>query len=234
LQSRLETDQIGSAELSDLLAAADGCLPVVHEYYDFKRTQLGTGRLYDYDRYAPLYPVDPEVSWEEAVDIALAGAESIGAQFGALARAVVEENCIDASPRAGKQRSAFTRAIPGHLPCVSLNFTGRLRDVLVLAHELGHAVHMRSAAAQPLLAAVPAPVLAETVALFCEAVALRTLLERGTDDRVRATLLADMPRCTGSRPACARRRRQTARRAPSASGRCGWRASTACTARRWS
>ena len=190
LQSRLETDQIGSGELSDLLAAADESLPIVHEYYDFKRTHLGTGRLYDYDRYAPLYPVDPEISWDEAVDIALAGAESISAQFGALARAVVQENCIDASPRAGKQRSAFTRAIPGHLPCVSMNFTGRLRDVLVLAHELGHAVHMRSAAVQPLFAAVPAPVLAETVALFCEAVALRTLLERSTDDRVRATLLA--------------------------------------------
>ncbi|QOV38576.1 hypothetical protein IM697_09465 [Streptomyces ferrugineus] len=190
LESRHLADRIRPDEVAALLAVAEECTPVVHEYYALKCTLLGLDQLADYDRYAPLDNSEQDIAWPEAVDVVIASFREIDPDFEKLVRSMVEGGCVDAAPRPGKQRSAFTRAIPGHLPCISMNFTGRLRDILTLGHEMGHALHMRLASDQPFLAANPPSMVNETVALFCEAMTVRTLLAGSTGPRARASLLA--------------------------------------------
>ena len=178
LASRRLVDRLRADEVAALLSVAEECVPLVNEYYDFKRTAMAVDRLADHDRYAPLCPPDAlgPISWPRAVTTVVDSFDAVHRDLGQIARRIVDGGAIDAAPRPGKQRNAFTRAVPGHLPCVSLNFTGTARDVLTLAHEMGHAAHFVLAAQQPLLAATPAPVTGESVALFCEAVTVRRLL----------------------------------------------------------
>jgi oligoendopeptidase F len=190
LKSRHFADQIRPGEVALLLAVADECTPIVHDYYALKCTLLGLDRLADYDRYAPLGNSVQDIAWPDAVDVVIASFRKVDPGFEKLARSIFDAGRVDAAPRPGKQRSAFTRAIPGQLPCISMNFTGRLRDVLTLGHEMGHAVHMRLASEQPFLAANPPSMVNETVALFCEAMTVRTLLAGHTDPHVRASVLA--------------------------------------------
>ncbi|WP_406348039.1 M3 family metallopeptidase [Streptomyces sp. NBC_00144] len=190
LRERLLFDQVTPAELDALLAASDECLPLVHSYYALKREILGVGDFADYDRYAPVVTTPPEISWPAAKNTAIAVMESISPTVADLSRTMFDSGRIDAAPRPGKARSAFTQAIPGQLPCISMNFRGKPRDVLTLVHELGHAVHLQLAAEQPYLAATPAPVMAETFALFCEGLAVRQLLAGTADPGVRLQWLA--------------------------------------------
>ncbi|CAM5651841.1 hypothetical protein SAVIM338S_06544 [Streptomyces avidinii] len=190
LHERRILDQVPQAELDELLAASAQCLPLIHSYYTLKRELLGLDDFADYDRYAPVGTPSPEFSWAEALDIALSVMESISPVFAELALKMIDNGRIDASARPGKRQSAYTQSIPGQLPCISMIFSGKPRDVLTLTHELGHAVQIQLAAGQPYLAAAPAPVMAETLALFCEAVAVRRLMAGATDPAVRLAWLA--------------------------------------------
>lgn len=190
LHERRILDQVPQAELSELLAASEECLPLIHSYYSLKRELLELRDFADYDRYAPLGIPSPEISWAEALGTALSVMGSISPTFAELSLKMVDNGRIDASARPGKRQSAFTQSIPGQLPCISMIFSGKPRDVLTLTHELGHAVHIQLAAEQPYLAATPAPVMAETLALFCEAVAVRRILAEASDPAVRLAWLA--------------------------------------------
>ncbi|MET9469544.1 M3 family metallopeptidase [Streptomyces sp. NPDC006544] len=190
LHERRVLDQVPQAELDELLAASEECLPLIHSYYLLKRELLGIDDFADYDRYAPVGSPSPEITWAEALGVALSVMEAISPVFAELSLKMIDNGRIDAVPRPGKRQSAYTQSIPGQLPCISMIFSGKPRDVLTLTHELGHAVHIQLAAGQPYLAATPAPVMAETVALFCEAVAVRRLLAEATDPAVRLAWLA--------------------------------------------
>ncbi|MFE5815261.1 M3 family metallopeptidase [Streptomyces sp. NPDC056479] len=190
LEARHRADGIRPDEVAALLAVADECTPIIHEHYALKCTLMGHDRLADFDRYAPLDNSEQDIAWPDAVDIVIASFRSVDPDFEKLALSIFESGCVDAAPRPGKQRSAFTRAIPGQLPCISMNFTGRVRDILTLGHEVGHAVHMRLSSGRPFLAASPPSMVNETVALFCEAMTVRTLLAGSTDPRTRASVLA--------------------------------------------
>ncbi|WP_328319437.1 M3 family metallopeptidase [Streptomyces sp. NBC_00388] len=185
LRERRLFDQVSATELDGLLAASDECLPLIHSYYTLKQEILGVDDFADYDRYAPLAPAAPEITWATAVHRSISVMESISPVAAELSRTLFDSGRIDAEPRPGKARSAFTQAIPGQLPCISMNFRGKPRDVLTLVHETGHAVYLQLAADQPYLAATPAPVMAETFALFCEGLAVRQLLAGAADPAVR-------------------------------------------------
>ncbi|MET9530688.1 M3 family metallopeptidase [Streptomyces sp. NPDC006649] len=190
LRERRLFDQVTRAELDALLAASDECLPLIHSYYALKREILGVDDFADYDRYAPVGPASPEITWAAAVHAAISVMESISPAAAELSRTMFENGRIDAAPRPGKGRSAYTQSIPGQLPCISMNFRGNPRDVLTLVHETGHAVYLQLAAGQPYLAATPAPVMAETFALFCEGLAVRQQLAGTADPAVRLRWLA--------------------------------------------
>ena len=114
----------------------------MRRYYELKRRLLGVGELYDYDRYAPLQASQRTFAWEESTELVLAAYREFhptlhenGAQFFANA-------WIDAPVQEGKRGGAFAMpGTPDHHPYLMLNYEGTPRDVMTLAHELGHGVH---------------------------------------------------------------------------------------------
>jgi oligoendopeptidase F len=165
---------------------------IVARYYQLKARLLGLDRLFDYDRYAAL-PTQHRrtVGWKEAVEMVVNAYGDFSSRFGRMATEFFERDWVDAPPRPSKQRGAFARATtPDRHPYVLLNFTGQIRDVLMLAHELGHGVHMGLAQRQNLAHMDVPPVLAETASLFCEALTMNRLLEEESNPEARLALLA--------------------------------------------
>jgi oligoendopeptidase F len=170
LHETLVSDQLSQAEVDALMAAAHAGYPLVHRYFAVKARLLGRPTLDEADRYAPVAVADGEISWSQAVDIVLESFDAVHPRCGSAARELLESGHVDAADRPGKPAAPFTKDVPGDLPWISVNFAGALRHVLLLAHELGHGVHMMMAADLPPLAAATPRVLAETVALFFETV----------------------------------------------------------------
>jgi oligoendopeptidase F len=180
LGERMALDGVTAPEVERLLAVVEARAGLVHRYYLAKKQLLGLAELSDADRYAPLGAPDAaRVSWPEACEIVFDVFDGLGPPFGENARKLVRDGCVDARPAPGRRRAAFTRAtVPGRPPFLLLNFTGQLRDVLTLAHELGHGIHMMLAGGQPLLSRSPPATMAETVALLSEALTVRSLAAR--------------------------------------------------------
>ena len=175
LDEALVADDLTRAEVDALVAGAAAGYPIVHDYYQLKANLLGESRLDETDRYAPIGNDGGHISWARAVETVLATFDAVHPRCGAVARQLFGSNRIDATGRPGKAVGPFTKDVPGELPWISVNFNGSLRHVLLLAHELGHGVHMRLSGELPLLAASTPRVLAETVALFFESATLAHL-----------------------------------------------------------
>lgn len=192
LQSCNIDNGVSDVQVRALLEAVEDRYDIVARYYRLKTRLLGLDQLLDYDRYAALTDgTYRTVEWEEAVETVLDAYGGFSPRFRRTAAEFVGHGWIDASPRPGKQRGAFARATtPDHHPYVLVNFTGQMRDVLTLAHELGHGVHMRLAQRQTLANADPPLILSETASLFCEALTMGRLLEVERDPSARLTLLA--------------------------------------------
>ncbi|HEV2887188.1 MAG TPA: M3 family metallopeptidase, partial [Jatrophihabitans sp.] len=176
MHDSLRSDQMTEAEVETLAAHAVEAYPLVHEYFSLKRELIGATELMDFDRYAPVTSDEPRVSWAEAMDLVLNTFDAVHPSFGDAARRLIATGHVDACPRRGKATGPFAKEMPGSSPYISVNFNGTLRNVLTLAHELGHGVHMEAARQLPPLAATTPRVLAETVALFFESVTLSSLL----------------------------------------------------------
>jgi oligoendopeptidase F len=154
-----------TAALADLAAEHR---ETVHRYYRAKAGVLG-GELTDADRYAPVGRQGGPVSWRWACEMVLDGLAAVAPELAEAASRVLDTGGVDARPRLGKRRGAVTITVPGGQAYVLVNFTGQLRDVLTLAHELGHAVHASLSGGRGMLTASAPQVLAEAVALFTEA-----------------------------------------------------------------
>ncbi len=182
-------NDVEPAHMSALLTAVRDHGQLVHRYYRAKTELLGR-TLTDADRYAPVGAVPSVVSWSEACDVVLATFSRLGDEVADAAQALLRDGAIDARPRPRKRRGALTFNLGDGDALVMLTFTGQVRDVLTLAHELGHAVHARmSGHLGPLNATVPT-VLGETVALFTEALTARVYAESVTDPSARLAILA--------------------------------------------
>lgn len=192
LQAHNLENEVSDLQVRTMLEAVGDRYDIVARYYKLKARLLGLEELFDYDRYAALPdPARRTVGWEEAVETVLDPYRAFSPYFGRVAAEFFERGWVDAPPRPGKQRGAFARATtPDHHPYVLLNFTGRTRDVLTLAHELGHGVQMRLAQRQTLANMDAPPILAETGSLFCEALTMGRLLEDAHEPGARLTLLA--------------------------------------------
>ncbi|KDN19229.1 M3 family metallopeptidase [Amycolatopsis rifamycinica] len=170
-------NQLTGGEVTALLEAVDARRELVHRYYTTKSALLGRS-LTDADRYAPVGAAPDELSWPEAVELVLGAFGALGPAVSAAAADLIGRGAVDAVPRREKRRGALTFSAPGGHSCVLLTFTGTQRDVLTLAHELGHAVHTALSAHLGVLSFSPPTVLAETVALFAEAVTMRHWLRQ--------------------------------------------------------
>ncbi|MGW5055632.1 M3 family metallopeptidase [Actinokineospora sp. NPDC004072] len=185
LHAERVANQIRDDELAALLEAVRDRWGTVHRYYRWKSGRLGHP-LTDSDRYAPLPGLPERFPWEFAAEIAVTAFSRLG--LGELATELLA--AVDAFPRPRKQRGAVTIGLPSGRAGVLLNFTGSPRDVLTLAHELGHAAHVRFAAGSGAFNATCPAVLGETVALFTESLAAEVFAERA-GDAVAARALED-------------------------------------------
>ncbi len=181
-------------EVVDALVAAvtDDYGRLSHRYYALKAGWLGLDKLEHWDRNAPL-PGDEagSISWEEARRRVLDAYEGFDPRVGAVARRFFERPWIDAAPRPGKAAGAFAHpTVPSAHPYILLNFHGRTRDVMTLAHELGHGVHQVLAAEQGYLMSGTPLTLAETASVFGEMLTFRALLDTESDPARRRLMLA--------------------------------------------
>ena len=163
-----------------------------HRYYAMKAKWLGLPKLSHYDRNAPL-PDRPErvIGWEEARATVLGAYRNFAPRMAEIAGDFFDKQWIDAPVRPGKRSGAFAHpTVPSAHPYVLLNYQGKARDVMTLAHELGHGVHQVLANAQgPLMAPTPLT-LAETASVFGEMLTFKALLAQAKDKRERKALIA--------------------------------------------
>ena len=173
-----------------LIEAVTSRYDIPHRYFALKKKLLGLDTLYDWDRYAPLDSAEPQVSWDEAREIVLDAYGSFSPRMRELGSEFFDKNWIDAALGPNKRGGAYAhQAIPSLHPYVFINFTGKRRDVLVLAHELGHGVHMSLSRAQTYLNLDTPLTTAETASIFGETVTFSRLLEAEREPERRLGLM---------------------------------------------
>ncbi len=181
-------------EVVDALIAAvrDSYPRLSHRYYRLKARWFGVEELPFWDRNAPL-PEDDDrlIPWHEAEETVLSAYGAFSPEMAAVGRRFFAAPWIDAPVRPGKASGAFAHpTVPAAHPYLLLNYQGRVRDVMTLAHELGHGVHQVLAGRQGYLMADTPLTLAETASVFGEMLTFRALLTGETDPRRRKIMLA--------------------------------------------
>ena len=168
-------------------AVSAGYESVSHRYYRLKAKAMGRTALDHWDRNAPLETGAPRLwTWAEAREVVEASFRDLAPRFADSARDMFEQPWIDARPRAGKQSGAYSHPVVApHHPYVFMNYMGERRDVLTLAHELGHAVHQRLCSPLGTLLADTPLTLAETASIFGEGLVFERLLaEAGPKEKL--------------------------------------------------
>ena len=192
LASRNLDNEASDESVAALIEAVRRRYDVPQRWYRLKAKLLGIDRLADYDRAAPVGGEETTFSFAQARDLVLDTYTSFSPEAGRLARRFFEERWIDAPVRPHKRGGAFcSYTVPSVHPYVLLNFTARRRDVLTMAHELGHGLHASLAAPQGIFQLSTPLTLAETASVFGEALVFGRLLEAARDDKSRLGLLAE-------------------------------------------
>ena len=188
-RSNMVEDEVVEA-LSQAVEASYGRL--AHRYYSMKAEWLGLERLEYWDRNAPLPgDEDRQVPWGEAKARVLEAYGRFNPELAEILTPFFEKNWIDAALRPGKAGGAFAHpTVPSVHPYVLMNYHGRTRDVMTLAHELGHGAHQVLAAGQGYLMSGTPLTLAETASVFGEMLTFRSLLDAETDPKRRRIMLA--------------------------------------------
>jgi len=163
-------NELADTTVATLISAVTDRYPVVHRYYRLKRKLLGVDELFDYDRYAPIPGRDESrISWSQCRRIVLDSFAEFSPKMAEIAELFFEKNWIHAPVVKNKRGGAFAHpCVPEVHPYVMVNYTGTMRDVSTVAHELGHGVHQYLAAEQGFYNADTPLVLAETASVFAE------------------------------------------------------------------
>jgi oligoendopeptidase F len=188
LANRVEREVVDALES----AVADAFPRLSHRYYALKARWFGKERLDSWDRNAPLPHADTRiVAWADARDTVLKAYGGFDGRMAEIAGRFFDKGWIDAPVRPGKSPGAFAHpTVPSAHPYVLVNYQGKTRDVMTLAHELGHGVHQVLAARQGALMANTPLTLAETASVFGEMLTFRSLLAATEDAKTRKALLA--------------------------------------------
>jgi oligoendopeptidase F len=192
LAARNLSNEASDESVAALVEAVKGRYEIARRWYRLKARLLGVERLADYDRMAAVTEDEVTFPYAEAKEIVVECYSSFSPELGALAKRFFDENRIDAPVRPAKRGGAFcASAVPSLFPYVLLNYTSRRRDVLTLAHELGHGVHFALAARQGVFHQHTPLTLAETASVFGETIVFGRLLEQDTSPASRLALLAE-------------------------------------------
>ena len=183
-------NEIDGPVVEALMTATERNYPTVHRYYRLKARLLGLDELRDYDRYAPLFADLPECDWTTARRTVEESYERFSPRAGAIVREFFRKQWVDAELRQGKRGGAFSSGgVPSVHPYILMNFTDKLRDVMTLAHELGHGVHQYLSRHVGYLQASTPLTTAETASVFGEMLTFQRLLEVHDDPKTRLGLL---------------------------------------------
>jgi oligoendopeptidase F len=188
-RSNMVEDEVVDALVSAVRAAFPR---LSHRYYAMKAKWLGLGKLQHWDRNAPLPDEDDRlVPWPEAVERVVASYAAFSPELAQVGRRFFDKPWIDAALRPGKASGAFAHpTVPSAHPYLLLNYHGKPRDVMTLAHELGHGVHQILAGAQGYLLSSTPLTLAETASVFGEMLTFRAVLDAEADPKRRRAMLA--------------------------------------------
>jgi oligoendopeptidase F len=192
LASRNLANEASDESVMALIGAVRSRYDIPQRWYRLKAKLLGVDRIADYDRAAPVLPEDTSYSYADARELVLDTYQAFSPEAGRVVRRFFDEHWIDAPVREAKRGGAFcSYTVPSVHPYVMLNYTARRRDVLVMAHELGHGLHAALAQPRGVFQQSTPLTLAETASVFGETLVFERLLDAATDEDSRLSLLAD-------------------------------------------
>jgi len=192
ISSRNLANETSDEAVQALVDAVTGRYDVCVRYYRVKRKLLNVGDLHEWDRYAPISETTRDLTWDEAKDLVLGSYNRFSPRAGKLVEQFFADRWIDAPVVPGKAGGAYCMPVtPHHHPYVLMNFTGKLRDALTLAHELGHGLHDRLASNQNVFDYHPPLTLAETASVFGEALTFDRIMAEEKDPKVRLAMLCN-------------------------------------------
>ena len=192
IASRNLSNETSDESVSALVEAVRRRYDIPQRWYVLKARLLGLPRLADYDRAAPVLDEDVTFSFAQARHLVVDTYQSFSPRAGEVTRRFFAEHWIDAPVRPHKRGGAFCAyTVPTVHPYVMLNFTARRRDVLTLAHELGHGLHAALAQPQGIFHQSTPLTLAETASVFGETLVFERLLAEADSDEQRLSLLAE-------------------------------------------
>ena len=192
ISSRNLANEASDESVQALVDAVRGAYDIPQRWYRLKARLLGIDRLKDYDRMASVATADESFDWDQAKEIVLGSFGDFSPVLADTARQFFDGRWIDAPPRPNKRGGAFcSYAVPSAHPYVMLNYTSRRRDVLTLAHELGHGLHAALARDRGILEHHTPLTLSETASVFGETLVFRRLLDETSTPDSRLTLLAE-------------------------------------------
>jgi len=192
LASRNLDNEASDESVAALVEAVVSRYDIPQRWYTLKAKLLGLDRISDYDRMALVSDTEETFSWSAAREIVSNAYKSFSPELSDVVERFFNEKWIDAPQRPGKRSGAFCAyTVPDHHPYLLLNWTGRRRDVLTLAHELGHGLHAYLAREQGVFHQNTPLTLAETASVFGETVTFGRLLSETTEPNQRLALLAE-------------------------------------------
>ncbi len=191
LAERNLENEASDKSVKALIDAVVARYDIARRWSAVKAAALGIERLSDFDRLAPVAGAPIAVSWDQARELVLSAYASFSEELGGHAARFFDERWIDAEIRPGKAPGGYCACtVPEANPFVLINFSGRLDDVLTLAHELGHGLHFLLAAPQGVLQMTTPATMAETASVFGETLTFAHLLALAEDPAARVGLLA--------------------------------------------
>jgi oligoendopeptidase F len=192
ISSRNLSNEASDESVQALVEAVRANYDLPQRWYRLKAQLLGLDKLADYDRMAAIETEEVEVDWPEATDIVLTSFHEFSPVLHDTAKRFFDESWIDAPVRPGKRGGAFCAyTVPSVHPYVMLNYTSLRRDVLTLAHELGHGMHAALAQSRGVFEQHTPLTLAETASVFGETLVFRRLLDAAETPASRLSLLAE-------------------------------------------
>lgn len=192
MASRNLSNEIDPAAVETLLSSCEGYYDLVVRYYQLKKKRLGLDVLYDYDRYAPFASKTDPISFSEARERVLHAFRDFSPKVEEIAARFFEKGWIDAAVHPGKRGGAFSHGtVPSVHPYVFINYLGTPRDVMTLAHELGHGVHQWLSREQRYVNFDTPLTTAETASVFAEMLVFHRLKKEEKDPKRRLALLME-------------------------------------------
>ncbi|MEH3054294.1 MAG: M3 family oligoendopeptidase [Patulibacter minatonensis] len=192
LSSRNLSNEASDESVQALVTAVKERYEIGRRWYRLKAKLLGVDVLADYDRVAVVTSDDARIPWQDGRDLVLDAYRQFSPDLANAAERFFTDGYIDAAPRAGKRGGAFCAyTVPSRHPYILMSYTGSRRDVLTLAHELGHGVHASLARPRGVYEQHTPLTVAETASVFGETLVFDRLLELSTDPEDRLSLLAE-------------------------------------------